>query len=245
MMRFSALFVTLVVFSIALAPDSVSAQSTHGASSSGVCRLHRPLMEVHALVLQLGQEVGDADETVHRLRHTTRWRPYKHVERAWRDVQNHGSRALDVLSDIPVALDFTADSDEKKAVLDLVSSYQNAVEHLLDYAHTVAYYERTQTSLTTYMWRRQYLSFGVESDPNRARTDDIARYQLDESATEATVAFMDRRPLRRLSASPWASPTGGLLDALLAVKIQEHHYAMLCRAPLSTPIITAAMTAMR
>jgi hypothetical protein len=208
-------------------------------AADDACRLTGHFMRIRAIVERLDQEVGDTDDIVHRLRHTTRWRPYKRIENQWTDIRKQGSIGLDLLSNIPPTLDFTPQSNKKDAVLELTEAYENDIEHLIDYAHTVAYYERTQTSLSTYMWRRQYLSFGVESDPNRARTDDIARYQLDETANEATSAFMEARPLKRTSASPWSSPTGGLLDAVLGLKIAEHHYANICRTPRFTPILTA------
>jgi len=209
------------------------------ASASGACRFSGAFMRIHATVSRMDKEVGEADTTVRRLYHTTLRRGYKRVENTWDDMRKIGGPILDALTNMEVSLDFTPDSDKTQATKALIASYQNAVHHLLDYAHAVIYYERTENSLRTYMWRRQYLSWGVGSDPNRVRTDDMALYLLDESATESSSAFMEARPIKRASATPWSSPAGGLLDAVFALKIEEHHYAAVCGAPFSAPILTA------
>jgi hypothetical protein len=216
----------------------VALQAAHGVKNNG-CGMSGSFTRIRAIVVRLDQEVGEADDIVKHLRHTTRGRPYKRIERAWEHIQADGDRALDLLSDIPPTLDGTPAPKKKAAALELAEAYRNEVEHLIDYAHTVALYERTQVALSTYMWRRQFLSFGVESDPNRARTDDIVRYQLDETANEATSAFTEARPLKRISPTPWYWPSGGLLDAAFGLKIAEHRYAGVCLIRRLPPILTA------
>jgi hypothetical protein len=50
---------------------------------------------------------------------------------------------------------------------------------------------------------------------------------------------MEARPIKRVSATPWSSPTGGLLDAILALKIEEHRYANVCGGRPYAPVMTA------
>jgi hypothetical protein len=146
------------------------------------CSLGSFFSKIHAGVMQIHNEASDMGNTSARLYKTSLRHPYTFIENSWLDITSRSNEILDQLSSIPVALDQTSEGNQKKAAIHLTSSYQKAIENLVDYSRAALYNERTENSISMLFGNdRGALSFGVHRAGVKMNRDNIARAEFDKN----------------------------------------------------------------
>jgi hypothetical protein len=172
------------------------------------CELRGRLAELHSTIAELNSEALDAANTAKRLHHTSRWRPYKHVEHDWYDVQARTQPALERLSDFSLALDDLPNTEKKQDAQALTSAYQSSLLNILNYVHWAVYDERIE-NLVSMNLTPNVPTFGAIKDPTKASQAIFGRQMLDARLIEpGNAALLVKVPELRFRKACGASIAG-------------------------------------
>lgn len=180
------------------------------------------IRNLHAVIIDMADKAHDAGQYSLHLHRTSRWVGYKHVEVEVRDVEDISKTTLRTIASLSFSLDSLPDDQSKLKAVTLDSTYENAVNQILDYAHVSLDYERMENVFTAYWRSRAMLTYSVNgAQPLRNYWDNITRHHLDERYAEVG-------------------------DALRSLEIPEHLYARSCAtatpATIDDPCEVSAIT---
>jgi hypothetical protein len=167
---------------------AVPASAARFMPGSNACKLTKNFEHVHLQIMRVGQEAYDIGVRSDRLRHTSRWRPYREVEIEWADFHARVLATLVELSDFPAEIDGSSDTKRKKAALDLIAVYQTALERFADYTSVAVYLERTENEISSYT-QPAILSFGVLKTEVASSYNSVAKNHFLAQETAADDAF--------------------------------------------------------
>jgi hypothetical protein len=189
--------------------------ATENASAGGdPCKLTGRFMILRTEIGALGKASKEMGEDALRLHHTSLRRPYKRIEHAWSHIADGSAPVMRELSDLIFALDAAPGGEKKNAALNLASTYQASIERIIDYATYAVGYQRAENAVSA-NFTPSYFNYGVTLTSTAGIRDTIQRGFFEARHTENANAFR-------------------------AMKLPEHHYLMLCDAPIPEPLLAQA-----
>jgi hypothetical protein len=231
--------------------------STRGAAHTieNPCEVTDRLADLRTTITGMGEKAVDAGHVSRGLHATARWRPYKRVENDWIALTDKVNPTLDELANLALRLNDSPDGGKKDATLNLIASYQNAVEQFVDYTHFATYYERNQNFAFTNSYGLRlgggggaYLSrgtgglslgdgvLGMPNAPLGSIEPDTRSFFAFGTARDNTKSNMVTTALNLFDAKYTEAD-----DALRGFKLPEYRFSRACRT--APPRISMQFTA--